>query len=310
MPHSKLPYFLAGLATAAVATILVRWQATPAPVSQGSPGAIHVVASFYPLAFFASQVAGANATVTNITPAGAEPHDYEPSARDIAQIEQAQLLILNGGRLESWGQKVQDELAGGRTVTVTAGDGLTTNSLVENGQTTTDPHVWLSPPLAKREVARIADALAGVDPAHAASFAANAQALEARLDTLDQEFQTGLSSCAQHDIVTSHAAFGYLADRYHFTQVTITGVSPDEEPTPQKLIDIANLVKAKGIRYIFFESLVSPKLSETIATETGAATLVLDPIEGLGDADLRAGKDYFTQMEMNLANLRLALQCT
>jgi zinc transport system substrate-binding protein len=301
-----LPAILGFLLIGAITYVAKRNNAS---IPGASDVSVHAVASFYPLAFFASQVAGTNAAVTNLTPAGAEPHDYEPSAREIVQIEQSDLLILNGGRLESWGQKIQDELKGSHTVVVTAGDGLTTKELVEDGQSIQDPHVWLSPPLAKQEVERIAQAFEQADAAHAASYATNAQALETKLDALDQKFEAGLASCTQHDIVTSHAAFGYLAARYHLMQVSISGVSPDAEPSAQKLAEVSNLVRTKGIKYIFFESLVSPKLSETIASETGAKALVLDPIEGLSDEDLRAGKNYFTQMESNLANLRLALQC-
>jgi zinc transport system substrate-binding protein len=133
--------------------------------------------------------------------------------------------------------------------------------------------------------------------------------LESDLDQLNAEYKAGLSSCQKKDFVTSHAAFGYLAATYGINQIAISGVSPDEEPSSQKLAEVANLVKQKDIKIIFFESLVSPKLSETIASETGAKTMVLDPIEGITSNDLKVGHTYLTVMRDNLAALQDALQC-
>ena len=261
-------------------------------------GKISVVASFYPLYFFASSVGGQYVRVSNITPAGAEPHDYEPSAQDIVAIEKADVLILNGAGLEPWARKLQSNLAGRNRPLI-----LTVN------KEDADPHSWLDPVLAKTIVQRIAAAFVEVDPAGQSIYVAHAAALYEQLDQLDLEYRTGLSDCAMRDIVTSHDAFGYVAARYGFNQISIAGISPDEEPSARKLAQIADLVKKKNIKYIFFESLISPRLSQTLATETGAGTLVLDPIEGLSADDMAAGKDYFTQMRMNLQNLKLALQC-
>lgn len=269
---------------------------------------IQVIASFYPMYYFATQIAGDKADITNITPSGAEPHDYEPTAQEIVRIEQSNLLILNGGNLEAWGNKIKEELTSS-TIVVLAGENLVSKQLVEDGQTIQDPHVWLSPPLAKQQVENINEGFIKVDPSNTPYYETKAKLLEDKLDALDTEYAKGLAFCTRTDFVTSHAAFGYLADRYHLNQIAIAGVSPEQEPSTQKLTDITNFVKTKGIKYIFFESLVSPKLSETIANETGAQTMILDPIEGISEDDIRAGKNYFTQMEMNLKNLELALQC-
>lgn len=272
-------------------------------------GKLNVTASFYPLYYFATQIAGDKAKVINITPGGAEPHDYEPTAQDMVRIESSDLLILNGGNLEAWGDKIKDELAGQHTIIVFAGKDLVNKQLLEEGKTIQDPHVWLSPPLAKQEVQKIVQGFIQADPANASFYRSNAQSLENKLDELDKEYKEGLHSCVSHDFVTSHAAFGYLADQYHLNQIAIAGVSPHEEPSTKQLAEISDLVKAKGIKVIFFESLISPKLSETIANETGAKTLVLDPIEGISKNELNTGKNYFTQMYVNLHNLRIALQC-
>ncbi len=272
-------------------------------------GRIKVAASFYPLYYFASQIAGDKVDIINITPAGAEPHDYEPTPQDIAYIETSNLVILNGGSLEVWAEKIKKDLQDKHVTIVTAGENIINKTLVEEGKKIQDPHVWLNPILAKQEVDKITQGLIQVDPANQAYYETSRTILEAKLDGLDVKYKEGLSLCTKKDIVTSHAAFGYLADQYGLNQINITGISPDEEPSPQRLAEISDFVKKNNIKYIFFESLISPKLSETIANETGAQTLVLDPIEGISAQDQKDNKDYMTQMEMNLNHLRLALEC-
>jgi len=269
---------------------------------------ISVVTSFYPLYFFAAKIGGDKVAVKNITPSGAEPHDYDPSTRDIADIEKSNILVLNGG-VESWGNKIRDNVKGTGVIVITAGDGLLTQQVNEDGQNQTDPHVWLDPILAKKEAHKIADGLMKADSVNAKYYLENETALDNQLDSLDISYKNGLSSCKEKDIITSHAAFGYLATRYHLTQVPIAGLSPDAEPSAKQLADIATFARVHNINYIFFESLVSPKLSQTIATEIGAKTLVLDPIEGVSDADMKIGKNYLTIMENNLTNLQTALDC-
>lgn len=270
---------------------------------------IQVVASFYPLYFFSQQIGGNKASVVNITPAGAEPHDYEPTPKDIAQIETSNMLVLNGGGLEAWGNDIQQNLNGKSTLIVTVGQGLTNQQVEEEGRTITDPHIWLSPPLAKEMVEKIANGFIQVDPKNKDYYLQNADSLKSKLDDLDKLYKDGLASCQDKNIITSHAAFGYLATAYGLHQVPITGLSPDAEPSSQQLADIVKFAKDNNVKYIFFESLVSPKLSETIASEVGAKTLVLNPIEGLTNEEISQGKSYVTEMESNLANLQIALQC-
>ena len=163
--------------------------------------------------------------------------------------------------------------------------------------------------MAKKEVEKIAQAIDQADPNNKSFYDQNTKNLEDKLDQLDNEYKTGLTSCQSKDIVTSHAAFGYLGTRYGLNQVAIAGLSPDEEPSSKQLVDVADFARKNNVKYIFFESLVSPKLSETIAQEIGAKTLVLDPLEGLSDDNIKQGKDYFSVMRDNLANLQTALQC-
>jgi zinc transport system substrate-binding protein len=267
-----------------------------------------IAASFYPLYFFTSQIGGEKVNVLNVTPADAEPHDYEPTAQDIARIESSRVLILNGN-FEPWGDRIKENVDPKRTVVVIAGQGPTTQQVIENRENILDPHVWLSPRLAKQMVDKIAAALTQADPENADHYGSNARILKSKLDDLDNEYRHGLARCAKADFITSHAAFGYLATTYHLKQVPIAGLSPDAEPSPRRLADIASFARKNNVKVIFFESLVSPKLSQTIATEVGAQTMVLDPIEGVTNDESAAGKDYLTKMRQNLANLRIALQC-
>ncbi len=277
--------------------------------TSGTNKKIHVVTSFYPLYFFASLIGGDKVDVTNITPAGAEPHDYEPTAQDIARIEKSQLLILNGGKLEAWGDKIKDEMKGKQVAIITAGNAIANQHVEEDGETIRDPHVWLSPPLAKKEIEVILQGFIEIDTKNKEYYQSNADQLLAKLDDLDKKYKEGLHSCKLKDIITSHAAFGYIATTYHLHQLPISGLSPDEEPSSKQLADVSQFAKAHNVKYIFFESLVSPKLSETIATEVGAKTLVLDPIEGVSDEAAKQGKNYLTIMQDNLTNLRIALSC-
>jgi zinc transport system substrate-binding protein len=159
-------------------------------------------------------------------------------------------------------------------------------------------------------VNRIEQGFEQVDPDNARYYGSNRESLNLRLDDLDGEYRRGLAHCVSKDITTSHAAFGYLAATYGLHQVPIFGLSPDAEPSPRQLAGIATFAKQHHVTTIFFESLLSPKISQTIASEIGAKTMVLDPIEGLPARDLAAGKDYLTAMRQNLANLRTALQCS
>ena len=280
---------------------------TQKPVIQSNK--LQIVASFYPLYFLSEQIAGDKADVVNITPAGAEPHDYEPTAQDIAQIENSKLLVLDGTGLEAWGNSIKQNLNPKNTTVLTVGDGIINQKVMEDGQNVIDPHIWLSPPLVKQITDKITQALMQIDPANSNYYQNNENSLKAKLDDLDAQYKQGLSNCAEKNIITSHAAFGYLATTYRLNQVPIAGLSPDAEPSPQQLADITKFAKANNVKYIFFESLVSPKLSDTIATEVGAKTLVLNPIEGLTNDEISQGKNYFTEMQNNLSNLKIALQC-
>ena len=249
-----------------------------------------VVASFYPLAFAAEEVAP-GVPVENLTPPGAEPHDIELSPIDAAAVRDARLVLLLGHGFQP---QLEDAAGGGDNVLrLLDTPGL---DLLPNG----DPHVWLDPLRYAKIVERTGQAL-GEEKGTAK--------LVARLQDLDAEYREGLANCERHEIVTSHEAFAYLAERYGLEQIPITGLSPEAEPRPADLAHVVQLVEDRGVTTIYYETLVSPRIAETVARETGTKTAVLDPIEGLTQAELAKGEDYFTRMRANLRALEEGLGC-
>ncbi len=276
-------------------------------------GVIDVLASFYPLQYVVQQVGGDRVSVANLTPAGAEPHDVELTADDTARVQDADLVVYLGGFAPAVDEAIGSTDAGGRVLDVSTAARLDqTYSPIDEGEqsggTKADPHFWLDPTRLADVADDVAARLTAIDATAAATFEANAATLRNRLTELDGEFRDGLASCSNTNIVTSHNAFGYLADRYGLTQVGITGLVPDAEPSPQALADVTDFVRDNGVTTIYFETLVSPDIAETVASETGVHTAVLDPIEGVTDDS--AGVDYFEVMRSNLATLRSGQGCT
>ena len=250
-----------------------------------------VVASFYPLAFAAAELAP-GVPVKNLTPPGAEPHDLELSPIDAATIRDARLVLLLGHGFQP---QIEDAAGtGDNVVRLLDNPGL---DLLPSG----DPHVWLDPIRYARIVERIGEALGAQS---------TAGKLVTRLEALDAAYREGLANCERHEIVTSHEAFAYLAQRYGLEQIPITGLSPEAEPQPADLAHVVDLVEERGVTTIYYETLVSPRIAETVARETGAKTAVLDPIEGLTPDEAASGEDYFTRMRANLRALEEGLGCS
>ncbi|GAA4585293.1 zinc transport system substrate-binding protein [Actinoplanes octamycinicus] len=278
-------------------------------------GRLPIVAAFYPLQFVSERVGGDLVQVVNLTKPGAEPHDVELSPRQVARIVDARVAVyLHGFQPAVDAAIAQNAERQGYDVSGAVsllhadeaeGQEAEGHEGHDHGDEATDPHVWLDPVRLAAIGDGLAERLATTDPAHAADYRARAATLHRQLTELDAEFAAGLATCARRELVTSHTAFHYLADRYHLTQVGITGVDPEAEPSPRRLAEVAAEARAHGTTTIFFETLVSPKVAETIAREAGATTAVLDPLEGLTDPDA----DYFSVMRANLAALTTALGC-
>jgi zinc transport system substrate-binding protein len=264
--------------------------------SGSSSGKKTVVAAFYPLAYAAERIADTRYTIDDLTPPGAEPHDLELTPKAVARIESADVVLYLSHGFQPAVSKAAAQ-SKGTVVDILQGLPLHSAGGQEEGLTA-DPHVWLDPIRFIHVVQRIGTAL------HA-----SAAPLVKDLKALDRDYRSGLKDCRRHEIVTSHAAFGYLAQRYGLKQVAITGLAPESEPSPKQLADVVRIVKQTHATTVFFETLISPRLADTVAREVGAKTAVLDPIEGLTPAEQKAGDDYLSLMRQNLAALRKALAC-
>lgn len=266
------------------------------PATVGS-GTTKVVAAFYPLAYAAEQAGGAAVTVENLTPAGAEPHDLELTPRAVGDILEADLVVYLGAGFQPAVAKAVRSRNG---MSLQFLGTRRSSILFETGTGAIDPHIWLDPHRYAAIVREIGGALGRT------SESAN---LVTRLNRLDREYRRGLGNCARREIVTSHSAFGYLAARYGLRQVPLEGLTPEAEPSAKAVQRLVGEVRRTHATTVFFETLVSPKLAQTVARAAGARTAVLNPIEGLTTNEIDGGENYFTVMRTNLRSLREALGC-
>jgi zinc transport system substrate-binding protein len=274
-----------------------------------------VVASFYPLAEAARTVGGERISLENLTPPGVEPHDMELAPEDLEAIQGADLVVMLGGGFQPAIEEAVDDADG---VVVDALEGMETlpppeedheEGAHEGEELSADPHIWLDPTRFAEIVARLSGVLSELSPADASAFTANAEAYVADLEALDRGYRDGLGECERDLLVVNHASFGYLARAYGLEQVSISGVTPEAEPDPEHLAELADLVEDQGVTTIFTEELASPEVAETLAAEAGIATAVLNPLEGLTPDQVEAGEDYISVMRTNLDALRAGLGC-
>ncbi|SNQ60662.1 metal ABC transporter substrate-binding protein [Candidatus Methanoperedens nitratireducens] len=265
---------------------------------------INVVTTFYPLYEFSSRIGGDKADVSILVPAGVEPHEWDPVPRDIIKIESADIFIYNGAGFEPFIDEIIKKIESRKLIITDSSEGI--ELIKEDG--VPDPHIWLDPTLAKYQVNAIEKAFIRVDPQNKDYYSNNARELKQELDALDEEISKGLAPAKKKVFITSHSAFSYFARRYNLTQIAISGLSSDIEPSPAKIAGIVRLAKENNVKYIFFETLANPRLSQVIANEAGARTLVLNPIEGLSEEQIKQGANYFTIMRENLKNLKIALE--
>lgn len=269
-----------------------------------------ITTSFYVLGNFIENIGGDTVSVSVITPPGIEPHDYEPTPNDLITVGRSKLFVYNGAGFDPWAGKLVSSLNKGSVDTLAISEYIDNQVLIREKETNIgNPHYWLDPMLAVKEVEIIRDILIEKNPSGARMYEENARAYIDKLLDLHREYETGLHSCDLHDMIVSHNAFAYLGSRYTINTIPIAGISPEDEPSAKKIGEIAQIAREKGIRFIFFETAASPKLAETIAREIGIETLVLNPIETLTEAELKTGEDYISVMKKNLNNLKKALSC-
>ncbi|RKD25555.1 hypothetical protein BEP19_01015 [Ammoniphilus oxalaticus] len=282
---------------------------------------LSIYTSLFPLYDFTRKIAGERAEVKNIVPPGVEAHDFEPKAKDMMMLNDADLLIYNGAGFEGWIEKVSAALNNDKLKQVDASQGIDLLPAEGSGEEALgeeghhghgqsgpwDPHVWLDPNRAKQQAETIRDALIEVDPAHQTEYERNYEQLARQFDELDARLDDLREHVQQKSLVVSHASFGYLTETYDFEQIAIAGLSPANEPTQRELQLIIEQIEARQVTYILFETLVSGKIAEVIKKEVGAEALTLNPLENVTEKEVADGKDYFAIMDENIDVLKKAL---
>ena len=266
---------------------------------------LKIVSSFYPLLEFTKQIGGNRVEVSSLVPIGIEPHDFDPTIRQIQNAETADILIYNGAGLEKWIEKINVKSK------VDASQNLSLlNSNGEDKSGMYDPHVWLDPVLAKGQVESIRNALMNADPLNAKYYSENANKFIEKLDKLDDDMRGELLDCKKHDFISFHNSFSYFAKRYGLIQHSIYGLSPEGEILPQKLQQIIQLAKDKAISTIYSESLIDPRFANVVAEEIpNGKVMVLSPIEGINQKEQNQGIGYLDKMYENIKSLRIGLEC-
>ena len=268
------------------------------------PGKLLVYASFQVMADFAQKIAGDKAVVVTVVPAGAEPHGFEPTARQMAEMAGADLVVYNGAGLDDFILDMKAALPGSGAVFVEAA--AVVPPLETGGQV--DPHVWLDPANAVLEMSAVAEALCRADPANETFYRQNFDFWAEKCAGLDKRFEEGLSGLSNRTIVVAHEAYGYLCARYGLVQLPLEGLDAEGEPSPKRLVRVVETIRAEKIGTVFFEENASQAAVNAVREETGARLFPLSPYESLTEAQKKAGEDYFSVMEQNLENLLAALQ--
>lgn len=292
-----------------------------------------IMATFYPMYEFTKAVVGEEADVELVIEAGVEAHDYEPSARDMGRLAQADAVVYNSSSMETWIDKVRENtgkevtyVEAAQDIELMTGHSHSHEEADHEGhdheghdhgeeaheETDTeealDPHVWLNPQMAQTEVKTIVTELSQLFPDKAANFQKNGNDYIEKLKALDKKFESAFANKKQRTFVTQHEAFGYLAKRYDLEQTGITGLSTEEEPSPKRLAELKDIVQEKQLKTIYFEGNATSKVAETLAKETGVSTSVLNTLESLSDQEQKDGATYLTVMTENLNNLQKVIK--
>lgn len=267
------------------------------PISNQS--SLNTYASFYPIYDFVKKIGMEKVNVSTVVPPGIEPHDFEPTAKQVVELQNADLIFINGAGFEEWLDRI------GNDNIVELSKGLS----IENADSVPDPHIWLDPVLVKNLSTAILDALITRDPQNADYYRNNNIEFNTKLDILNSDIKNNLTDCRLNDFIAFHDAFGYFANRYGLIQHSIEGLAPEAGVNPQSVSDAINLSRQLNISVIFGEENIDPRLSETIANEIGGRVLLLNPIELISQEEQDLGEDYISKMYDNLNNLKIALGC-
>ena len=310
------------LKIASLLLLLVGISACGKQEAEKEDGKLEIVTSFYPMYDFTKNVAKDKANVSMLIDGGVESHDYEPSAKDMAKIQNADVFVYNSNEMETWVETVLENIDTSKVKVIEASKGI---ELLKGSEShdeeeheghdhdhghshAFDPHVWLDPLLVKKEVRTISDALIEIDSKNKDYYEKNTTEYLSKLDKLNDDYVAAFEGAKSKKFVTQHTAFSYLANQYGLEQVAISGLSPDQEPTPKELKGIQDLVKKENINVIYTESSASEKIAKTIADATGAELAVLNPMESVSKKDRENGADYLSIMAENLEALKLSIK--
>ncbi len=269
-------------------------------VTRSNANPLKVFTSFYPVYDFVKKIGKDKVDVSVIVPNGMEPHDFEPTAKQIIDLQKADAIFVNGMGFESWINKLNN---------VTIVD-LSRDLPLEKNTQISNPHIWLDPLLVKLQAKNILNSLNNLDPQNKLYYNNNYVQFTNHLDKLNVDIISNLTNCKLHDFLSFHDAFGYFANRYGLIQHSIQGLSPETEAPPQKIREAIDLSKQLGLDVVFTEDNMDPRLPDTVAQEINGQVLTLSPIETISDEEKQMNKDYFSKMYDNLNNLRIALKCT
>lgn len=262
---------------------------------------LKVYTSFYPMQSLAQEIGKNYVEVVNMTPAGEEAHDFEPSVQDIAGLEKADVFVYNGAGMEHWVEDITDAISSKDLIMVNASEKVDTIQL--EGKEAVDPHTWLSLRNAMVQAETVATAFIKADPQHEDAYTKNKEAYIQKLKDLDEKYTKLLDTYKGKMIAVAHASFGYLCRDYGFSQLAVDGLSSESEPSPAKMKEMIETIKDKDISVVFYEGVSNPKVAETIAQETNIKTGTLSTLESLSEDEQKANASYLSVMEKNLEAL-------
>jgi len=308
-----IPVFIFIAACAAAIALVLVLKASDEPAG-GETQKVRVVATLFPLYDMARSIGGDKAEVSLLLPPGVEAHSFDPKPSDIVSINEADVFVFTGTGMEPWVPDVVKSISNPDLIVVDASQGTRTIPVAAGDAAdpagAPDPHIWLDFDNAKIMAGNIEQALAQSDPANAGYYEQNLEAYDAQLAQLDADFRKTLAACADREIVYGgHYAFGYLAERYGLKYVAAQGVSPDAEPTASDLAQLVDQIKRDGVSYVFYEELTSPRIAETLASETNARLLLLNAAHNVSRDQVDRGVTFFDILGTDLENLKVGLRC-
>ncbi len=276
---------------------------------QAKNNKLKVVATLYPIYDFARNVGGDQVEVALLIPPGVDPHEFELSPSDAQKVSNAKVFLYNGAGIEPWIPNLLQGMENTNLTTVDTSKGIDFIVSKDADEPGDDPHVWLDPLLAKKQVAAIRDAFIEADPAGKDYYTKNAADYMVKLDELDSEFRIAMASCKKKDVLIAHATVGYFCKEYGCNQIAIEGINPEAEPLPADIVKIVTQARDNKVTTVFVEKLVSPKAAQTIADEINGSTVTFNSVHGITLDEMNRGETYLSLMHENVQVIKTALEC-